>query len=203
MGGIDALLHQQRVGLGRMGAPYDRISFPDLATMDLSAYKLIFFPALFAVDAEKQRVLDERVCRDGRTVLWSASPGIIRDGVYDEANITRLTGLARPQSGLQSKAMDGWRSVFAAGSNLSAAVIRGIAQEAGVHLYLEGEAPVYVNQRLIAIHSKEGGVKRVTLPRPCRRVRELFGNRIVGENCAAFIDELAAPATALYHLEWD
>jgi hypothetical protein len=195
------LLYRQRYGLYRMGAPYDLFSFGDLATLDLSRYKLIFLPNLFVVDAERRSLLREKVCTDGKTVLWGYSPGIITDGKYDPSQVKALTGIPWEAKELTSREMDGWRSVYSPRPNAPAGILRRLAREADVHIYCEAEEPLYANDRLIARHTIEGGHRTIVLPKKSRRVTELFSGRVVAENAKRFDDTLTAPCTVLYQVE--
>ena len=80
-------------------------------------------------------------------------------------------------------------------------VLRKLAREAGAHIYCEAEEPLYANDRLIALHTIEGGPRTVVLPKKCRRVTELFSGRVVAENTDRFEDTLTAPCTVLYQVE--
>ncbi|NLF68048.1 MAG: hypothetical protein GX575_03225 [Candidatus Anammoximicrobium sp.] len=195
------LLFKQRYGLYRMGAPFDVFSFADLPTLDLSRYKLVLLPNLFVVDAQRRELLRKQVCTEGRTVVWVYAPGIIADGKYDPSQVEALTGIPWETPELTSRPRDGWRSVFSPQPNLSAAVLRRLAREAGVHIYSEAEEPLYANRRLIALHTIAGGPRTVVLPRRCRRVTEVFSERVVAENTDRFEDHLTAPCTVLYQLE--
>ena len=55
---------------------------------------------------------------------------------------------------------------------------------------------------LVAVHTKEGGVKKITLPRKVAKVTEAFSGRLVAENVQSFEYEFAAPETALFELEF-
>lgn len=195
------LLYKQRYGLGRMGAPYDIFSFADLPTLDLSRYKMILLPNLFVVDEQKQRLLKEKICTGNKTVVWIYAPGIITNDRYDPANVKLLTGAPFDAKKIVICDMNGWTSVFSPKPNLSAATLRRIARDAGVHIYCESEEPLYANNRLLALHTITGGRRKFTLPRRCKRVTELFSNRVIAENTAEFEDNLSAPDTVLYELQ--
>lgn len=195
------LLYKQRYGLYRMGTPFDLFSFGDLATLDLSRYKLIFLPNLFVVDAERRTLLREKVCTAGKTVLWGYSPGIIADGKYDPGQVEALTGIPWEAKELTSREMDGWRSVYSPQPNVPADILRKLAREAGAHIYCEAEEPLYANDRLIALHTIKGGPRTVALPKKYRRVTELFSGRVVAENVDRFEDTLTPPRTVLYQVE--
>ena len=195
------LLSKQRYGLSRMGAPYDLYSFGDLSTVDLARYKLVFFPNLFVVDGKRRELLREKVFKDGRTVLWGYSPGIIADGKYEPRQMEALTGIPWEVKELTRCEMDGWRSVYSPKPNVPADILRSLAREAGVHIYWESEEPLYANDRLIALHTIEGGPRTVVLPKKFRRIYEVFSGRVVAENADRFEDTLTAPCTMLYELE--
>ena len=66
-------------------------------------------------------------------------------------------------------------SVYCASGNIPAAVYREIARAAGVHLFYEGNDPVYVNNRLIGIHMQNDSAPVLRLPGQMNvRLEELF-----------------------------
>ena len=71
------------------------------------------------------------------------------------------------------KTLEDCTSYYCAVGNLSHRVLRKIVRNAGVHIYYEGDDPVYVNDRLLAIHAVEGGSVTLHLPRDCS-AEELF-----------------------------
>ena len=62
---------------------------------------------------------------------------------------------------------DQWTSVYSSVPVLPADLLRRIAQDAGVHLYVESYDLIYATRGLLAIHAGEDGTKRVRLPSPC------------------------------------
>lgn len=198
---VPDLMYRQRIGLARAGAPYEILSFADIGEADLSRYKLALLPNLFAVDPAKKRLLEERLCRDGRTVVWVLAPGIITDDRYDEANVEALTGLPYGAEAIARRDMGQWTSVLAPRPNLDADTLRDLYRAAGVHLYSESGEPVYANDTLLASHTADGGERSFHLPRVCARITELFSGRVVAENTDRFTDTLAAPDTVLYRLD--
>ncbi len=196
----DELLGQQRVGLGRIGAPYDVLSFADLAEVDLSPYRLLVFAGLFAVDEAKRQVLRERVCRDGRTVLWIGACGIIADGRWDPENVRRLTGHRHDIGAVASLDLGDWTSVYAPAPNLSAAELQRWCDAAGVHRYVATEDPVLATDRLVMIHTAAGGATRVRLRQRVARVVEVFSGQVVATDTAEFELALNAPDTVLLEL---
>ncbi len=197
---IDEFLSRQRYGLGRMGTPYEIYSFADLPKLDLSRHKMVILPNLFVVDERKRDWLRQKVCTGGKTVIWIYAPGIIADEKYDPSHVEKLTGIPWGTKELTTRQMDGWRSVYSPQPNLPANTLRRLAREAGVHIYCDTEEPLYANSRLIALHTLEGGRRTVILPKPCRRVTELFSGRVVAENVSVFEDDLTGPCTVLYEI---
>ncbi|MCD4824309.1 MAG: hypothetical protein K8S55_06860 [Phycisphaerae bacterium] len=200
---LEDFLNRQRYGLGRTGAPYDIFSFTDIPDLDLSQYKLVIFPNLFVIDDTKKKWLKEKVCIDGKTVVWGYAPGIIADNQYDPGNVEQLTGIRFDAKELTVHSMDNWTSVFSPEPNIPAATLRRLAVDAGVHIYCDAEEPLYANHNLLSAHTKEGGERSFSLPRQCKRITELFSGRILAENVTEFSDNLPAPGTVLYELEWE
>ncbi|HOD50050.1 MAG TPA: hypothetical protein PLJ71_04325 [Candidatus Hydrogenedentes bacterium] len=199
---VRELMYNQRAGLYRMGAPFDVISMADLVGIDMTRYKLVLFPNLFVVDRAKREVLDSKILRDSKTVVWVYAPGIIDGERYDPANVESLTGHAYGTQEMASKQMSAWTSVFAPTPNLPGGVLHELAQRAGVHVYSDAQEPLYANARFLAAHSLEGGDRTYRLPRTCARVTELFSGRVVAENAGEFTDRLDAPGTVLYRLDY-
>ncbi|MBM3859354.1 MAG: hypothetical protein FJ395_06855 [Verrucomicrobia bacterium] len=74
----------------------------------------------------------------------------------------KLVGSGRP--GLVSKKMDGWKSIYSAAMTLPPSLIRRIARDAGVHIWLESDDALYTDGQFVGVHAASDGVKRVRLP---------------------------------------
>ena len=83
---------------------------------------------------------------------------------------------------------------------MTPAALREILHAAGVHLYIEGENPVFANQRLLAVHCKTGGEKTVALPRSYRKVVDVLSGTIVAEDSSSFVHRFRTPDTTLFEL---
>jgi hypothetical protein len=59
---------------------------------------------------------------------------------------------------------------------------------------------VFANQRLVAIHAAQGGTRTITLPIPCREVKELYTQRVIPVQQQRFEYTFAEPDTALFEL---
>ena len=98
--------------------------------------------------------------------------------------------------------MDGWTSIYAEKPwTFNKVALNEIARDAGVHIYTEKPLPVYANEKLVAVHVKDGGKKTISLPKKVKRVKELYTNKVVAENTDKFEYEFKTPDTALFELE--
>ena len=68
--------------------------------------------------------------------------------------------------------------------------------------HVDDYSPVYASEKLVAIHSKTGGVKKITLPKTAAKVTEAFSGKVVAENAQVFEYDFAEPETALFELEF-
>jgi hypothetical protein len=93
-----------------------------------------------------------------------------------------------------------YTSVYSAVGNWPAALYRELARSAGVHIYYEGNDPVYINNRLIGIHMQTDTTHRLLLPvGQTRRLEELFdGGEVRLENGAGQL--LHEPGTTKLYL---
>lgn len=202
------VLAEQRSDLSRMGAPWEIYSFTDLPRLDMSRFRMVVLPNLFAVTPQKRAWLEEKVFCDGKHVVFGYAPGIITDGRYDVDNVEQLTGIPidslPPVTGpsrVTRKTRDDWTSILVSTPRTPAKVLRSIAKQAGVHIYSDQSDTVYANDNLLAVHTdNKGGKRSFTLPRPARVV-ELFSGRVVSEKpVTQFTEELPPLSTRLYHL---
>jgi hypothetical protein len=116
-----------------------------------------------------------------------------------------IYGLGRCKPGLTLKTFNGgdpargWTSIYSATPTLPAAVLRGIARHAGVHLYNKDGDVLYATPDLLSVHTTAGGRRNFRLPCTAEVIYDLFGQREVACNTAQFEVELAPASTALYY----
>lgn len=206
----DSLLRGLQFSMFRTGVPWRCYSLADLPKLDMSSYKVVILPNLFVVTPEKRKLLDERLLRDGKTIVLPFAPGIITDGRYDPANIQLLTGVkveavagpSQPQDVIYTD-HDCWTSVFLTQPQLPTDILRGIFLKAGVHVYCEQGDPFYANDELMALHCGKGGQRTFRLPN-AHKVTELFEGRTVSDRPVLEFTETFAPMeTRLYWLKGD
>lgn len=77
----------------------------------------------------------------------------------------RLVGSSRP--GLVTKKMDGWTSIYSAAMTLPPSLMRRIARDAGVHIWLETDDALYTDGQFLGLHATTDGTKRILLPSRC------------------------------------
>jgi hypothetical protein len=112
--------------------------------------------------------------------------------------------LGRCKPGFAIKTFDGadphaaWSSVYMAAPDVPAPVLRGIARFAGVHLYSEEGDVLYAAPKLLSVHSVCGGTRTFRLSQEAEMVYDLFNERVLARNAAAFTTELPPASTALY-----
>jgi len=117
-----------------------------------------------------------------------------------DAAATALGTLADGRCGLAAKDCGGWTSVYSSAPELPAALLRALAQRAGVHLYAPLGDVVYASRGLLAVSVNEAGRRTIRLPRPAD-VYDLYENREVGRNLTSFTADLPAAGTRLYRLQ--
>jgi len=199
-----AMTRKFRERLSKTGAPFDLYSFNDLAVIDLSPYKVICLPATLLISPERAALLREKVLNNNRTIIWNYAPGISDGESLDTNRVKAWTGTDYGIKGPTTVAMDGWTSIYSwEYGTMSPEALRAIQQAAGVHLYVDETTPVYANDRLLVIHSKTGGPKQITLPRPARRITNALTGERIAENTATFTHPFETPDTLVFELDGD
>ena len=187
--------------LNRLGAPFEVLSFNDLARADMEQYRLLVFPGLFELTPEKEELLKRCVCHSGRTLLFVHAPGLSDGCSLDPERVAALTGTSYGTPGVATVARDGWTAVYAAShADVTPQVLKKAAAGAGVTMYCVDEVPVFANERLVAVHTATGGERTITLPRACREVRELYTDRVIPVRDRQFRYSFATPDTTLFEL---
>ena len=75
----------------RVGAPYDQVMIDDLdIARDYRLY--IVQDCMYLTDAEYQLIKD-KICRNGKTVLWIFAPGIVSDNAISVDRVSELVGM--------------------------------------------------------------------------------------------------------------
>ena len=114
---------------------------------------------------------------------------ILGQVVYSQGN-------CRP--GFAVKEFPAWKSVYSAGPNLPASVLRGIAKYAGVHIYSDAGDVLYASRELLGVHTVRGGRRTFQLPRRVEVIASLFAKTIDGRDTSSFTVNLEPKSTALF-----
>lgn len=142
-------------------------------------------------------------------LFWGTTRHIAPNFFVDDPDATVLgqivAGLGRCRAGLALKTFGGddprraWTSVYCATPNLPAAVLRGIARHAGVHLYSEEGDVLYATRDLLGVHTVAGGPRRFRLPRHAEVVYDLLDDRLIAEDASSFDVTLPPASSAFYY----
>lgn len=94
----------------------------------------------------------------------------------DDPSVTVHGRLANGKPGLVSKRGDGWTCYYSVAFDLPPTVVRNLAREAGVHIWVDSDDAVYTDGRYLGLHASRDGIKTIRLPRPAR-ARELISGK--------------------------
>lgn len=201
---VGKINHDTRNKLNQVGAPFEVFSFNDIPYVNLDSYKLIVFPGLFTITPEKMAVLKKYVLNRNRTVLFVYAPGICDGKDLDTSRIEKLTGSPFNSPELRVVPQSGWTAAYLSKyENMNSAMLKKLAFEAGVHIYCKEEIPVYASNRLLMVHTANGGKLKIKLPQSYAKIKELYSNQIVAQNTAEFNCEFKSPDTLIFELSPD
>ncbi|MDR2472723.1 MAG: hypothetical protein LBD53_04040, partial [Tannerella sp.] len=127
----------------KTGAPYDLLLRPDAGEISPEQYKMVWLLGLLQLDkVESERI--EKWRKAGITVMWTDGDG---------------TRFFRPDSSGKDKI------------NWTAAELRVLYAQAGVHIYNDSDDVTYAGRNWICIHSADGGERMVKLPFRAKIIR--------------------------------
>ena len=115
--------------------------------------------------------------------------------------VVYVLGRNKPGFGIKSfnaGTPQAYNSVYMASPDIPAAVLRGVARWAGVHMYNEDGDVLYATPELLSVHSVSGGPRHFTLPCPAEVIYDLFAGKVLGHNTDTFDVVLPPASTALY-----
>ncbi len=195
------MAHHFRDKLNRTGAPFDIFSFNDIPFIDLSRYKAVFLPATILITPERGEILRKYILKGNRTVVWTYAPGICDGNSLETARVKEWTGTVYGTPGPVTAEMNGWKSVYCYEyQTITPALLKDIMRNAGVHMFTDEENPVYANKKLLALHFKEGGEKKIYLPERCRKIVDVLNHKEIARNCTSFRFTFASPDTAIFEM---
>ncbi len=191
-----------RNNLSKVGAPHDVYSFDDLAVLDLNRYKFICLNSALLITPGRAKFLREKVCTNGRTVLWTYAPGIVDGKTLDANRVKDWAGVPFKTSGVNVTTNATWRSVYAYDYKLyTTETLVRLIREAGVHRYVDFCTPVFANENFVAVHVARGGEHEVRLPRKVKSVTDLLTGKVLATDTDRFTCTFATPDTKLFGLQ--
>jgi hypothetical protein len=101
--------------------------------------------------------------------------------------------------GLASKVVDRCRSVYCGATVLPPGLLRGLARQAGVHLYATRDDVLDANDAFVLLHTATAGDKTLTLPRP-GDVVDVYTGTVVAQGVQQFTLHEAAETTRLFYV---
>ena len=190
--------------LAKTGFACDYYSFGDLGRIDLGKYRAVVFPGQFLITPERAKFLREKVCTDGRTVVWFFAPGITDGTTLDPKRIREWTGADYGAKEVVTRDFGSWKSVFVPdyeAATCDTSRFMRILRTAGAHAWTDDSSVVYANERLFSVHVKDGGVRTVHLPAKARKVTELISGRVVATDARDFAYGFEGPDTRIFLME--
>jgi len=186
--------------LAKTGYATDTCTFSDLVHMNLARYRAVFLSDQVVVTPERRRFFDEKLCRDGRTLVWFYAPGICDGKTLDESRVAGLTGVPFGKRG--KKDFGNWHSVYYPDyASFDTKELSQVLKDAGAHAWCDCPSVVHANARLFSVHLKDGGMKTVRLPHQVAKVVELFSGKTVAEDVDRFDYPFASPDTRIFEMK--
>jgi hypothetical protein len=110
-----------------------------------------------------------------------------------------LGTLADGRPGLVVKQYPDWTAVYSAAPLLPAALLRRLAKQAGVHLYIDSEDVVWATRDLLAVSAREPGPRTLHLPREAT-ITDVYSGQSVPTSQRSFEAVFADRETKLWRL---
>ena len=92
-GGKFAWLLAQKAELEKTGTPFDFYLQDEIASLDLSPYRMLVFLNPFALSDEQRRTIRERCMTDERLLVWLCAPALVGDRISLD-NVSSLLGMS-------------------------------------------------------------------------------------------------------------
>ena len=111
---------------------------------------------------------------------------------------TSVSQQGRFETGFAVSRRDGYTCAYSVAPMVPAGVLRGLAREAGAHIWTEEEDVIYAGHDMLMLHTVRTGDKTVSLPRAAD-VYDAFTGHCVARGASTFTDRLEAGHTRLYY----
>jgi hypothetical protein len=118
----------------------------------------------------------------------------------DDPGATTLGAFPDGSPAMAIRRFGSWTSVFSAVPIFQAELLRRLAQEAGVHLYVDTQDVVWADRDLVAVCVREGGERTIHLPRRAD-VADLYTGAEVARGATDFRADFKPLATRVFVLK--
>jgi len=115
----------------------------------------------------------------------------------DDPAATPLAFYPDGRVGMAVKRFGSWTAVFSGVPIFQASVLRRLAEEAGVHFYIDTEDVVWASRELLAVCANEGGRRTIRLPRRSD-VEDLYAGQSVASGVVEFQADFAPRQTRVF-----
>jgi len=104
--------------------------------------------------------------------------------------------------GFAAKRGEDWTSVYAGVVAMSSELIRGLAQFAGAHIYLDTDDTFHANDRLITVHTnwRPGTTRTIRLPKRTNVYDLLAGGKVIAKKVREFTIPVKPKTTYAFFL---
>ena len=94
------------------------------------------------------------------------------------------------------------RTIFSGSEFVEAPLLKAIARSAGVHLFAEDMDIYEANERFLSLHVRNGGVKKVHLPRKTT-VIDVFNRKLIARDTDMFTVDAPLHSSWLFYFGED
>ena len=207
----------------RIGAPVDHIPLDDLRLLETRSYKLIIFLNCFRVTTAQRQLIQQKLKRDGKHLLWCSAAGWFSEAGRSSGLCRELTDseLIRTDNGSSSFRLKaetprkqlgdpsntsevgilenrGWTSLWTPTAAMPAAHYRELARAAGVHTFNDQDDVLYANASLICIHARSDGQLMLRFPTRVK-LRDALSNVPIATAVKVWRKHLRLGETRLLH----
>lgn len=134
-----------------------------------------------------------------RGLLWLINPIGQLFYVEDASAETLAVAPGTERATMAFKDMGTWKSLYAVAADMSAAVYRAIAREAGVHIYNDRDDTFYANKTFVCLHANGAGSRTIQFPWACD-VTDMMTGEPVSVNSNAYTRDFKNGETVI--LRW-
>ncbi|MBO5766111.1 MAG: hypothetical protein J6S24_07480 [Lentisphaeria bacterium] len=202
---VDFIAHQLRRRLLPEGnIHFTTAALGDLTKIDLSKYKMIIFQYVDYLSEADRKMIKDKVCGDGRVIVWCNHPGIKSENGIDHDGMEKLCGVSAKAAVLTEKTFPDWHSIVIPNmESCTPQALRAAGEKAGIHFFTrDADLKIWSSKEFVSAHTRGGGRKTIKLKSKAARITEVFSGKLIAENTDVFADDFASPDTKLYHLEY-